>query len=363
MNQRCRRSSPGFLFAVLFLVPAISLALLSCRPRQDAASAPEAPSPARRIQIGFSLDSLVVERWLRDRDVFVSTANELGADVIFQNAANDPGAQVSQVKYLIDRAVDVLVIIPQDADLLVEQVQRAKSKGIKVISYDRLIRNAGVDLYVSVNSVEVGRLMAAAIIRRAPAGNYVIINGPKTDNNVSLVREGLQSVFVDYPGVYPLRDYYAKNWSYDLAFDEVSRLLEEGQRIDGIVCGNDGLAGGAIRALAERGLAGKIPVVGQDADIAACQYVVEGLQLATVYKPITQLARKAAAFAVAMARGDYAPPATTIRDGTADVPVCWLSPTLVTAANMDEVVIKSGFHTADEIYRNLPPEKRPASVK
>nr|HPO03461.1 substrate-binding domain-containing protein [Treponemataceae bacterium] len=141
----------------------------------------KAPEPAgipqepKRVTIGFSLDSLIVERWIRDRDVFVSTASSLGADVIFQNAANNPSAQVAQVKYLIDKGVDVLVIIPQNAEMLAESVQKARSRGIKVISYDRLIRNAGVDLYISVNSMEVGRIMASAIIREAPAGNYVFI--------------------------------------------------------------------------------------------------------------------------------------------------------------------------------------------
>jgi len=347
-----KRFSAAALFASLLLVA------VSCRARVSPSPAPE-KQEARRITIGFSLDSLVVERWVRDRDIFVATASSLGADVIFQNAANDENEQVNQVRYLIEKGVDVLVIIPQNADLLSEVVQKAKSRGIRVISYDRLIRNAGVDLYVSVNSFEVGRIMANAVIRRVPAGNYVFINGPRSDYNVSLVQEGQRSVFVNYPGVYHLLDYNAENWSYDLAYGQVTRLLEEGQDIDAIVCGNDGLAGGAIRALAEHRLAGRIPVVGQDADIAACQYVVEGSQHATIYKPISLLARQAAQFAVSMAKGEFIPPAATIDDGSYDVPVFWLEPVEVTRESMDEVVIKSGFHTADEIYRNVPADKRP----
>lgn len=341
----------GAACAALFAL----LALSSCLPERE--SPPKGAS--RRISIGFSLDSLIVERWIRDRDVFVSTANDLGADVIVQNAANDEQQQLSQIRYLIDKGVDVLVIIPQNADILTDLVERARSRGIKVISYDRLIRNAGVDLYMSVDSVAVGRIMAEAIVKEAPSGNYVFINGPKSDNNVALVQEGQRSVFVKYPGIFHLVDYYAENWSYDLAFREVSRLLAEGKRIDAVVCGNDGLAGGVIRALAEYRLAGKVPVVGQDADIAACQYVVEGSQLITVFKPISELARKAANAAVLLAKGETIESAGTISDGSRDVPVIWLDPVEVNRSNIDEIVIASGFHTGDEIYRNVPKENRP----
>ncbi len=333
------------------------LAFASCVPEKEAP--PKGAS--RRLSIGFSLDSLIVERWIRDRDVFVSTASSLGVDVIVQNAANDERLQASQIRYLIDKGVDVLVIIPQNADILGDIVARAHSKGIKVISYDRLMRNSGADLYISVNSIEVGKIMAEAIVKEAPAGNYVFINGPKSDNNVSLVQEGARSVFVKYPGIFYLLDFYADNWSYDLAFQQVSRLLEEGKRIDALFCGNDGLAGGVIRALSEYRLAGKVPVVGQDADIAACQYVVEGSQLITVYKPIHDLAKRAAEAAVSLAGGKEIEVSGTISDGSSEIPVIWLEPTEVNRSNIDEVVVESGFHSGEEIYRNVPRANRPAA--
>jgi D-xylose transport system substrate-binding protein len=350
------------LSAFLLVLAALSLIPLSCKKNAGGKEASLQP-PEKPITIGFSLDSLIVERWLRDRDVFVSAANSLGAEVIFQNAANDENEQVNQIKYLIDKGVDVLVIIPQNADILTEVLQRAKMKGIKIISYDRLIRNANIDLYISVNSFQVGEIMAMAVIKQAPTGNYVFINGPKSDYNVALVQEGQRSVLTNYPGVFRILDYYADNWSYDRAFEQVSLLLEQQIRIDAILCGNDGLAGGAIRALSERRLAGKIPVVGQDADIAACQYVVEGSQLITIYKPITALAKQAAVFAVSMAKNEFIPPGTTINNGKQDVPVFWLSPIEVTRNNIDEVIIKSGFHTADEIYHNIPVDKRPPKYR
>ncbi len=340
--------------SVLACTLMLCVLLFSGCTRPAAAGAQGQGSRPKRITIGFSLDSLVVERWIRDRDVFVSTANALGADVIFQNAANSETEQLAQVRYLIDKGVDVLVIIPKNADSFTEVIQRARSRGVKVISYDRLIRNAGVDLYITVDSVAVGRLMAEEIVQKVPSGNYVFINGPLEDHNVTLVKEGQRSVFSGYPGIFSILDYYAENWSYDRAYEQVTRLLDRGIRIDAIVCGNDGLAGGAIRALAERRLAGKVPVVGQDADIMACQYIVEGSQLATVYKPITALARQAAVFAVALAQGREIAGTSRIHDGRIEVPVYWMEPQAVNRANIDSVVIASGFHTAEEVYRLLP---------
>jgi len=341
-------------FFVFLCAGVLVFALISGCNRTAPAVSQEQSAQQKRITIGFSLDSLVVERWIRDRDVFVSTANSLGADVIFQNAANSETVQLTQVRYLIDRGVDVLVIIPKNADSFTDVIQRASSRGVKVISYDRLIRNAGVDLYITVDSVAVGRLMAEQIVQKVPSGNYVFIHGPLEDHNVTLMKAGQRSVFGNYPGIFSILNYYAENWSYDRAYEQVTRLLDRGIRIDAIVCGNDGLAGGAIRALAVRRLAGKIPVVGQDADIMACQYIVEGSQLATVFKPITALARQAAVFAVALAQGREIEGTERIYDGRVEVPVYWLEPQAVNRANIDSVIIASGFHTKEEVYRLLP---------
>jgi D-xylose transport system substrate-binding protein len=243
------------------------------------------------------------------------------------------------------------VIIPLQAEAFTEVVQRARSRGIRVISYDRLARNAGADLYISVNSEKVGRLMASTVIRAAPAGNYAFIYGPESDWNVSLLREGVRSVLADYPGVFNILEAQASNWSYDEAYLRMAELLEMGKIPSAVICGNDGLAGGVIRALAEYRLAGKVHVVGQDADLTACQRVAQGTQLATVYKPITELAREAARQAVAMAYGGWIPPAQRIYDGVHQVPVLWLEPSIVTKENLREVVLDSGFHTPEDLYR------------
>src|SRR5690554_2883810 len=135
------------------------------------------------IRMGFSMGSTVQERWQRDRDIFVARAKELGAEVLVQNANNDNEEQMRQVRYLIEQGIDILVIIPHDAEASAESVRMAKKAGIKVIAYDRLIRNAGADLYISFDNVKVGEYKAKALLERVPKGNYVIIRGAPTDYN------------------------------------------------------------------------------------------------------------------------------------------------------------------------------------
>ena len=114
----------------------------------------------KKIEIGMSFDSFVIERWLRDRDVFVSTAQRLGAEVNVQNANGEVEEQISQIEYLIDKGMDVIVIIAIDGDALTDVVSKARAQGIRVICYDRLIRNVGSDLYISFDNEMVGTLMA-----------------------------------------------------------------------------------------------------------------------------------------------------------------------------------------------------------
>ena len=132
-------------------------------------------SVSSAVSIGMSFDSFVIERWIRDRDVFVSTARELGAEVNVQNANGDVKEQISQIRYLIDKEVDVLVIIAADCRALSDVMQEARDKGIRTISYDRLILDAPCDLYVTFDNEMVGRLMAQALEEAIPEGGKIFM--------------------------------------------------------------------------------------------------------------------------------------------------------------------------------------------
>lgn len=305
-----------------------------------------------KIQIGMSFDSFVIERWQRDRDVFVSKAKELGAEVNVQNANGDIEKQKEQIEYFIKKGVDVIVIICIDSDSLKDVVQKARDNGIKIIAYDRLITKANVDLYISFDNEQVGALMANAIISaNREASNVIMIGGSLLDNNVTLVERGFKNVMRGY-GVSILDTTHCEGWRAEIAGEYVFNNEGKVKHADAIMCGNDNLAGQVLSALSEKRLAGDLLVVGQDADLEACQRIVEGTQLMTVYKPVEKLAKTAAECAIILAKGDeltdYA--VSSLNDGNYYVPYIGLTPVAVTRDNIDDVIINSGFHLKEDVY-------------
>lgn len=309
-----------------------------------------------KIEIGMCFDSFVIERWQRDRDVFVTTAKELGAEVNVQNANGSLETQVSQIKYFIDKQVDVIVIIAIDSKEITDVVKEAKKAGIKVVAYDRLISEANVDLYISFDNEKVGELMAEALVSKLDKNKEILmLCGPTTDTNVAFVEKGFYKV-MDNRGIKVANIMNADGWKAELAYSYLSDNYQIAIKIGGIMCGNDSLAGQAVRYLSERRLAGIVPVVGQDADLDACQRIVEGVQLMTVYKPVENLAKAAAKYAVMLAKGEEIEATDTIHDNKYEVSYIKLEPIAVTAKNMDEVIIDSGFHLREDVYLNVPEE-------
>lgn len=309
------------------------------------------------IQIGVVFDSLVIERWERDRDVFVSRARELGAEVNVQNANGDVETQISQIEYFIQKKVDAIVIVATDCDRLKDEVARAHKAGIKVISYDRLISNADTDLYISFDNNRVGELMGEGIVAQTEGqGDILMINGPLTDTNVPTVMEGFESI-IGPSEINIVETDFCEGWKSEYAFDYVSNYISEHpeEAPVAIMCGNDSLAGQAVKALAENKLAGTVIVTGQDADLDACQRIVEGTQYMTVYKPVEKLARRAADMTIELIQNGYVKVNETRNDGTYDVPYESLDPIQVTAQNMEEVIIGS-FHQKSEVYLNVSGE-------
>lgn len=319
-------------------------------------TAEEVPVPKEeKMQIGLSFDSFVIERWTRDRDMFVSTAQGLGAEVNVQVAGGEVKEQISQIEYFIKKKMDAIVIIAIDGDALADVVQKAKDAGIKIICYDRLIQNVDPDLYISFDNEMVGELMGQALIDACPGGgNIFMINGSPSDHNVAQVDQGFMRVIQDSE-LEVVYTNFCDNWLAELAFDQVNEGLGQTRNIVGIMCGNDDLASQAIRALSENRMAGKVAVAAQDAELSACQRIVEGTQTMTVYKPVEELAKKAAELSVALIKDELPPEDLdyTLYDNEKPVPGYYIDPVAVTADNMDEVIIGSGFHQAEDVYLNI----------
>lgn len=311
------------------------------------------------IRIGFSAasETFLQERWDRDKKIFTSKAGELGAEVIFAKSPGNSKDQISQIQHLLEQNIDVLVIVPSDKDLLSGVIRKTLDKGIPVLSYDRPILGVPITGYVSFDNRQVGRLMAEALISRVPEGNYLVLNGSIRDNNSYEVNAGVYEVLrpeIELGKINIIKEIWLDEWSYDEALEKVGNVFEENEDIQAISAPNDDMAQAAIHILAERQLAGKVAVVGQDADLISCQSIVEGTQLMTVYKPIHKLASRAAELAVGMAREEVQITNRFIdNQSSKEIPFFMEQPIPVYKEDIDETVIRDGFHSREDIYRNI----------
>ena len=309
------------------------------------------------------MDTLKEERWQRDRDLFVERAKELGADVLVQAADSDDKVQTQQAENLLTQGVNVLVVIPHNGEVAASIVEASHRQNVPVVSYDRLIRNSEPDLYISFDNEKVGELQARYLIERAPKGNYVLIGGAPTDNNATLFRQGQMNVLkpaIDRGDIKIVADQWARDWLASEALRHTENALTQAHNnVVAVVASNDGTAGGAIQALEEQKLASKVLVSGQDADLAGLQRIIAGTQSMTVYKPVAQLARRAAEAAVALARHEKVESTSAINNGKVDVPSVLLEPIVVDKNNIVDTVIKDGYQKLEDVYRNVPPDQRP----
>ena len=243
-------------------------------------------------------------------------------------------------------------------------VDKAKAQNVPVISYDRLINSENIDLYISHQVPVIGRKMAEYALQKVPRGNYVLVYGSSSDNNGMILKREQNAVLkdaVDRGDIKIVADQHAKDWQPEEALKIVENAMtQNNDKIDAIIASNDGTAGGAISALETKNLAGKILVTGQDAEKAALQRIAQGTQTMTIYKPIKPLAEGAVEAAIKIAKGEKIDSEPFKSDTmTKDVPAILLEVIVVDKDNLMDTVIKDGWITFDEVYANVPEDKRP----
>ena len=314
------------------------------------------------VRIGFSMDTLKEERWQRDKALVEQRCKEVGAQCEVQVANGVDADQIKQCENFLTKGVDVLIVAPHNGQIAASIVEAAHKQGVPVISYDRLIRNSDVDLYVSHQVVKIGQMQAQYALDHAPKGNYVLIGGSQTDNNALLLIEGQMQVLkpaVDSGQIKIVTQQYAREWlaSEALRIAE-DALTKNNNDIQAIVASNDGTAGGAVSALPPQ-LVGKVLVTGQDAALDAVQRIVEGKQTMTIYKPIQPLAFAAVDAAVKLARGEKVDAKDKINNGKLDVPALLFEPMVLDKNNVMQTVIKDGYHKLEDVYKNVPKDQWP----
>jgi D-xylose transport system substrate-binding protein len=306
------------------------------------------------VKVGLLLDNLH-ERWARDRDMIQEVVTDMGGQLLVATADADEARQLQQAEKMLEDGVKALIVVAHDTEKAAEIVEKANAKNVPVIAYDRLIRNADVALYIGFDVKRVGELQASHVLAAAPKGNYILIGGSPADGNAKVLREAQMKVLapeIKKGAVRIVGDGWATDWSADAA----AKLTEEGLakakgQVAAIVASNDVTAGGAIRVLEAKGLAGKVAVSGQDAELDAARRIVAGTQTMTVYKSLRTMTRLAARSAVLLAKGEKLDAmANTTNNGKKDVPTMMFDPIAVNAENLDGLLIGDGFLKRADVY-------------
>jgi D-xylose transport system substrate-binding protein len=308
------------------------------------------------VKIGFSVGPSH-ERWKKDIDHFSARIRNAGARLYVSEAGNSHEKQMQQVRELLDRNIDVLVIVPVDSRKAAEIVCMAHENDVRVIAYDRIINDCEIDFYISFDNMRVGEMQAEYLHRIRPEGYYALLGGDPGDNNSILLRLGQLHVLqpsVESRKISIVVDQFIKDWSSDEAYRIIDNYLEANPgRLDAIVASNDNLASGAFRALEKHNLAGQVLLSGQDAEAEACRRIVQGKQTMTVYKYIETLATVAASTALSMGQGD--PVVNTqlsINNGIVMVPSILLSSMVsVHPENIRMTVIADGYLDEAMVFR------------
>ena len=349
------------ILAIMLVLAMVIFAFAACQP---AAAPADVPAEDEEIIIGVAMGDLRLERWARDLGYMEDAAAAAGVTVISQSADGDEQRQLQQIEAMLTQGAKVIICMPVQSKTMSKAVDAVHEAGAIIIAYDRIIENADLDYYITFDMRGVGVLQAEAILELVPKGRYYLLGGQKGDNNGDLFQEGQKMVWEAYEergDITIVAEQWAEGWLEENAMTVTENALTATDNgIDAIIATNDSTAAGAILALKEVGLAGLIPISGQDANLDACQRIVEGTQTMTVYKPLIKLAQGTMEAAITLAKGGSIVTTGTYPNGFKDVPSIDLQIYSVNIDNMMETVIADGFHSFEDVYKNIPEADRPA---
>jgi len=347
----------------------------------EAAAATEAVSTEGML-VGLSFSDFATERWKPESELLTQLLEAKGYKVVVQEANHDVKLQNDQIDNMVAQGAAGLIVIAEDGAAAATAVDKAAAAGVKVLAYDRLIKSPNIAAYLSFDNVEVGRQEALGVMTALglpgsttwtadnPA-KVVMSGGSPTDNNAVLVRQGQMEVvqpYIDEGIIEIVADFWVDNWDPANALKNMENVLTAQQnKIDAVVASNDGTALGELTALKAQGLAGVVPISGQDATADGCNSIVKGEQTVTVYKDIRLLAPAAVDMMDALLKGepiegvqDFSMKTLTGEDIEGDVACVFLKVVQVTKDNVYDEIVVSGFQEYDAVYRDIPEADRPA---
>jgi len=312
-------------------------------------------SNTSKVRIGYLIPNTQSDRYKKEQGYFQDRIAELGGEALSLSAEYDDKLQIKQADDLIARGIKVLVINCVNQVTAAAIVRNAHEKNVKVVAYDRMISNCDLDYYLSFDNIEVGRQMAEYAMKIRPEGKYILLGGDKADMNAVLVKNGQLAVldpFIKSGRIKIIFNIFVEDWSGDNAQHEIKKFLDlSGETPDVILSSYDGMTTGTIEALKRFNLDGKVIITGQDAELSACQNIVQGRQTMTIYKPIRKLAISAAELSMKLARGEKISEAVaSISNGMKKVDAILLNPVVVDKSNLKTTVVADGLLKESDLY-------------
>ena len=373
------------MLKLIAVVTLFSTLLSACgTPATPAPAGPATQAPAAaggKILVGLSFSDFATERWKGEQVLMEKLLRDKGYDVVWQEANHDVKLQNDQIDNMVTQGVKALIIIAEDGDAAATAVDKAAQAGVKVIAYDRLIKSTNISAYISFNNTEVGRQEALGVVNalQMDSGKWTTANpvklmkmgGSPTDNNAILVRQGQDEVlqpYIDKGLIKVVADQWVDNWDPANALKIMENVLTaQKNQIDAVVASNDGTALGALQALKAQKLAGIVPISGQDATADGCNSIVKGEQTVSVYKDTRLLSPLAVDLVDKFLKGQSDPnlkqytmaELTNDKTKTGNVMAYFLPVVQVTKDNVYDVIVKSGFQSYDDVYRDIPDSQRP----
>ncbi|MFZ6030897.1 MAG: substrate-binding domain-containing protein [Chloroflexota bacterium] len=333
-----------------------------------------------KTKIGISMSDFATERWKPEAELMKKLLEEKGYEVIIQEANHDVKLQNDQIDNMVSQGVKGLIIVAEDGDAAATAVDKAAAAGVKVIAYDRLIKTDKIAAYLSFDNVEVGRQQADGVMKAVGIDTWdvaangklrlVKLGGSPTDNNAILFRKGQDEVLAKYADkIEVVSDQWVDNWDAANALKIMENALTAaGNDVDAVVASNDGTALGALQAMKAQGLAGKVPISGQDATADGCNSIVKGELTVTIFKDIRNLAPIATDLMDKLLKGETVPELksftvaelTNDESKTGNVQAYFLQVVQITKDNVFDQIVKSEFQSYDDVYRDIPESDRPA---
>jgi len=334
-----------------------------------------------KVKVGLSFSDFATERWKNEEVLMRKLLEDKGYEVMSQEAAHDVKLQNDQIDNMVSQGAKALIVIAEDGDAAVTAVDKAADEGVIVLAYDRLIKTSKIAAYLSFNNTEVGRQQALGIMSAVDieGGKWtkdnplklILLGGSPTDNNAILVRQGQTEViqpYLDSGIITVVADQWVDNWDAATALKMMENMLTAlDNKVDAVIASNDGTALGALQAMKAQGLAGVVPISGQDATADGCNSIVKGEQTVSVYKDIRLLSPLAIDLVDALLQGKEVPELedftlaelTNNPDAEGSIKAYFLPVVQVNKDNVYDLIVVSGFQPYDDVYRDIPDDQKP----